>query len=154
MTPLKIRSTEKLASSNTQGLCDVERVIKRYSDNYDNNGLKIGTIIIIKSRMFQEKEVVTKEVDDDGNEVDVKTIERRYINGNDHERAWEFTTQQIDAFREQLKDQLKGKNENEQRLIVFIAQTQVAGDNGKGWQGMSIWTPDVQPYKTVSTFSN
>lgn len=104
---LKIRSTEKLATSNTKGLCDVERVITNYRDVYDDNGAKISTCIIIKSRMFQEQRFNKKIVNVDENEVEqtkiVEITERKYILGNDDENVWSFTNAQIENFKILLK---------------------------------------------------
>lgn len=155
---LKIRSTEKLATSNTDGKCDIERTILSYTDDYDNNGQKVSTRILIKSLLFQERTVeetiTTGQTETSSGTTETITVtERRYVPMNNHSvREWAFTTEEINDIRTALGSQLDGKTEEEQRLIAFIAQTEQAGNDGNGWQGMNIWIPDTEEYRVVNTF--
>lgn len=153
-----IRSTEKLASTNTHGLCDVKRTIVSNTDIRDRDtGEKTHVKLIILSRKFQEQ---TIEVDEEVNgEIIKKEItERLYITGDNtveknHEHAWTFKAEEIEYFKTLLAEQLKGKNDEQQKLIIFIAQTQTAGEDGKGWQGMQNWIPDTSDFVVVSKFT-
>lgn len=153
-----IRSTEKLASTNTHGLCDVKRTIVSNTDIRDRvTGVKTHVKLIILSRKFQEQAIEIEE-EIEGEIVKKQITERKYITGHntvekDHENAWTFKVEEIDYFKTLLAQQLEGKSDEEQQLIIFIAQTQTAGENGKGWQGMQNWVPDTSEYVIVNEFT-
>lgn len=158
---LKIRSTEKLASSNHNGLCDVQRIITSYRDNY-KNGVKTSTEVSIRSIFFQEQEVelAVKDnsgsltYDESGNVITELVKERKYFIEESHQGIWRFTNAEMEQMEQLLADQLEGKSEDEKRLIAFIAQTKTASlDGTKGWQGMDIWIPDTEDYVEVNKFS-
>ena len=158
---LKIRSTEKLASSNHNGLCDVQRIITSYRDNY-RDGVKTSTEVTIRSRFFKEQEVELAVKDNsgsltyDGNgDVITELVkERRYLIEESHQGTWRFSNSEIEQMEQLLADQLEGKSEDEKRLIAFIAQTKTASeDSSTGWQGMDLWIPDTENYVEVNKFS-
>jgi len=150
---LKIRSTEKLASSNTQGLCDVERTIKSFSDEYNNKGEKVNTIVVIESRMFQEKTIQQTINEGELDEEIINVVERKYIPGNDHIHPWKFSAEEIIQMETAMAELLTGLNEEEKRLSVFIQLTKTAGEYGNGWQGMSNWIPESENYTIVTQFT-
>lgn len=148
---LKIRSTQKLASSHTKGLCDIERIITDYRELYDEvTGIKKGIFVTIQSKHFQEQTIQV--LDENENTVDV--VERKYITSNQHIETWTFIPEEIEGFKTLLASELEGKNEEEQKLIVFIEQTKTAGSEGKGWNGMDNWIPDTDEHIIVEEFSN
>lgn len=153
MIQFKIRSTEKLASSNTHGKCDVMRVMLESKIKRTNEGIKREIGAIIKSRHFLEQDLEVETTDVDGVTTTETITERMYVKGNDHEAYWGFSVEKEAFYREQLASIMDGKTEEEKQFIMFVAQTQTAGFDGGGWQGMLNWIPDTEEHTVVEQFT-
>lgn len=127
---IKIRSTEKLATSNSQGLCDIVRTLSKFTFDLEKN--QIGTIVT--DQLFQEQEV---EIDE------VTVVERRIIESRQG-KAYLFNIEDIDNFYQIIGSSItktKGFSTGlkENLVSVLIAQTAEASR-----QTMSNWIPDTE----------
>lgn len=152
-TAVKIRSNQQLASTHTQGKCDVMRVI--LSNNRINNeeGIYIKRKIHIKSRYFKEQTININGTD---------VTERLYVSGSnlsqkDHERVWEYSKEELDNVISLMAQQMGQEVWDAipwetQQLHVFIALSNTAGEDNGGWEGMNTYSPDT-PHKVVNKFT-
>ena len=116
---IKIRSTEKLATSNSNGLCDIERTMLSFK--FD---LEKGLITtIIEDKLFQE--VDSQYEDDEGNLVNYK---KRNVIEIKKPAAYNFSINEIDYFYSIIGSDItkevgftNGLNKNLES--VLIAQT-------------------------------
>lgn len=152
---IKIRSTEKLAISNKNGLCDITRHLVSYKEDLVNNKVTV----IIKDELIQEQEAI-KEVTVivDGSEVTENvTITERVIIGELKTQAFVYTTDFIDSVFSTigvdiLKTSSYTNQSNQNKIIILIAQTVSASTDGTGWYNMTNWIPDTE-HELVANFS-
>jgi hypothetical protein len=152
---IKIRSTEKLATSNTQGNCDITRQMLSYKED-----LTIGKVtIVIEDNLIQEKEVTktVKEIVDDV-ETDVEvTVNERVVIEKRQPRAFIYPSAFIDAIFSQIgttisKTKSYSEQSNANKITILIAQTVSASDDGSGWHNMTNWIPDKE-HELVDKFT-
>jgi hypothetical protein len=137
---VQIRSTQKLAISPEDGLCDVTRKIVKYEDYY-KHGEKIIRIDVI-DEFIQEKvvdSITERKI------ILTKPVEHFYYTGADIDAI--FTSIGTDivtsaSYTEQVKSN---------REIVLITKTVAASDTG--YHGMDTWVADTGSYKIVTDFS-
>tara|TARA_R110000772_G_scaffold16390_3_gene46610 strand:- start:98 stop:544 length:447 start_codon:yes stop_codon:yes gene_type:complete len=86
---IKIRSTEKLATSNSNGLCDVLRELSSFSFDLKKNVVKT----IVRDCLFKEQEVPF--VDDQG---DDQVYTERIILEVRKEALFSYKIEEIDSF--------------------------------------------------------
>lgn len=153
---IKIRSTQKQASSNTKGLCDLTREMKSYHEDLSSGKITI----IVADELFKEKEVtkIIKEIDNEGNEVEKEVIiVERLIIEKRQPIPFIFSTSFIDTVFLSTgitisKTKSYTAQQNELKTIILIAQTKTAGENNTGWQGMNDWVKDT-PHEIVTEFT-
>lgn len=138
---IKIRSTQKLATSTIEGLCDVSRQMISY-----NEDLEKGMVtIIVKDQLFQEKEI-----DVDGDLI----IERKIIEDR-IAKPFKYKSEVIDfMFSNYGQTISKTKSYTEQQNVnkstILLAQTISASE--RGWLGMNEWINDTE-HNIVNKFS-
>lgn len=79
---IKIRSTEKLATSNSKGLCDVVRTLSQFTFDLEKNVVKT----IVTDQLFQEQDI----------ETDGEIVTERIIVEQRQGVAYEFPITAID----------------------------------------------------------
>lgn len=148
---IKIKSTEKLATSNTKGLCDVTREMVSYKED-----LKTGRVtIVVVDKLIQEKNstrTVTQQIDGNDVDVEINVIERVVIETR-QPIPFTFDSNTIDAMFSSLgttisKTKSYTEQQNTNKTTILIAQTV----QGNGWQGMTNWIADTE-HLLVSEFS-
>lgn len=151
---IKIRSTEKLATSATKGLCDVARQMLSYNEDLVTDQITI----VIKDELFQEQNAskTIESYDDDGNIVEsqVDIVERLIIESK-QPKAFHYNKKFIDGVFSALgttisKTKSYTDQQNVNKLSILIAQTVSASNTG--WYGMINWMPDTE-HELVNTFS-
>lgn len=159
---LTIRSTEKLAKSEHNGLCDISRKLKTFT--IEKNSFTVG----IEDKLFQEKvfEYMTYDyvLNEETNEVEqvengLEQVTERIII---EDKGIVFKTYPLSLLDEVFEavgtDIVKGANGFKEQFLVnaltiVIAQTQTADDvDNTGWHGMLNWVEDT-PHKIVYELS-
>lgn len=150
---IKIRSTQKLATSDKYGLCDIVRQMLSYSED-----LVTGKVtIIIKDQLVLEEakqRVEMQLVDEVETEVTVDFVERMIVEDR-IAKAFVFPNATIDSLFSLIgSDILKAENyttqQNATKTTILIAQTISASANG--WQGMNSWEEDTE-HEIVTKFT-
>jgi hypothetical protein len=151
---MKIKSTEKLAPSQTEGLCNVSREMLFFNQN-----LKQKTVtVLIQDSLIQENPrtiTITKTVKDElGNRVpqteEIDIIERKIIKTLPSQE-YTYPDSKIDLIFESVGSNITlGSNNyseqhNTNKLAIFLAQTITASENGSGYYKMIDWVLDNNP---------
>ena len=137
----QIRSTEKLAISPEDGLCDITRTIVKWTD-YDKYGKTIIRIDVV-DEFIQEKvvdSITERKV------ILTKPKEEFYYSGAEIDVAFTSVGSDIvttGSYIEQIADN---------REAVLIAKTITASDTG--YHGMNTWATDDTEYTLVTEFSD
>lgn len=161
---IKIRSTQKLAKSEHNGLCDISRNFKVFTINILKGTFSVG----LHDQLFQEKEVtkdiIEQQEDPENNRkyIDVvigteDIIERKVVDDKGL-RHFTYPLALLDGVYEIVgSDIVKGANGFSEQFManalpIIMAQTISANPDGSGWHGMTEWEQDTT-HKLVNSFS-
>lgn len=139
---LKIRSTEKLATSNSQGFCDMSREMLSYNENI-RKGI---TTIVIEETLFQEKNSVRTitEVENDVEvEKEIEIVERLIVE-NRIAKAYTYKASEIDSFYSAYGSTISkiesfSQQQDLNKQTILLLHTSEANR-----QGMSNWVADTE----------
>ncbi len=144
---IKIRSTEKLATSNSDGLCDMLREMSSFNFNIET----LTFTTIVKDSLFQEKEIETQVTDDEGNTIDKTIVERKVI----EERqaiAYKYTVDSIEEFYQLLGQTISKSTGFSNGLIANLTVVLIAQTGQYKRQTMTNWIVDTD-HTIVKEFS-
>lgn len=135
---IKIRSTQKLATSNSNGLCDVVRTLSKFS--FDLEKQQVSTIVT--DQLFQEQEI----------EVDGETIIERIIIEERQGKAYLFKVEDIDNFYQIIGTSITKTIGFSSGLSKNLTDVLIAQTVGAKRQTMTNWIPDTD-HVIVSQFT-
>lgn len=161
---IRIKSTEKKAPSKMNGLCDISREMVKFSQDLS----KGTTTVTIRDVWFQEqekiKDIVEMQYDEFGQSIEVvvgqDVYQERLILNKTQFKDYTYPNSIIDGAFELVGSEInKGGNNysiqhDSNKLAIFIAQTQMAANDGSGWYGMTNWVvDDLTDVKIVKKFT-
>ncbi|AUS04474.1 hypothetical protein [Pseudotamlana carrageenivorans] len=127
---IKIRSTQKLATSNSKGLCDVQRTLSNFTFDLEKRVIRT----IVTDVLFQEQEI----------EIDEETITERLIIETRQGEAYEYTIKEIDDFYALIGTDITKEEGFSVGLLSNLTSVLIAETSSYERQTMSNWIPDTE----------
>ncbi|AUS06492.1 hypothetical protein [Pseudotamlana carrageenivorans] len=143
---IKIRSTEKLATSNSDGLCDVQRTLSSFTFDLDKQVVKT----IVTDVLFQEQ-TIEQIQEIDGEEQPVNIVERRIVEQRQGV-AYQFSVAEIDAFYQNIGSDITKEIGFSTGLKDNLTSVLIAETTSYQRQTMANWVPDT-PHVLVNEFT-
>ena len=149
---IKIRSTQKLATSNSDGLCDMQRTLSNFRVDIEKQTVST----IVQDKLFQEQDftVDITETDSEGVETTtpVTTTERKYVNTK-QATAYSYSFAEIDGFYDQLGSDITKATGFTTGILENLVTVLIAQTSFYERQTMSNWILDNSEHVEVRQFT-